>query len=296
MATQNEHDWVQEAAAVELPMRRLVDGRGTGARRSRRTGDGFDISGVRPFRDGDEVRRIDWSATARTGEIHVRTTHAESGMRTLVALDMNPSMAFGTTGWKADAALDIMMLLGHAAARRGDQVAVATGAGTSRAASGIRAQRLLAATRTTTDNSPTAKLAELLVADTRPAVPSGLVVVVTEIFSELFTTYADVLRMVGTRHELFVVAVHDPVEVMLPPSDAIYVFRAPGSDADVVVDLSDLSLRQTYADAVHSMRVTARDTVSESGGFFVEISTAGDVIESLIDACNTISSGAGMYR
>lgn len=297
MATQNEHDWVRLAASVTLPMHRLVDGRGTGARRSRRSGDGFDIAGVRPFRDGDEIRRVDWSATARTGELHVRTTHAESGMRTLVAMDMNPSMSFGTDAWKADAARDIVMLLGHAAARRGDQVAVSSAsAGTSRSASGIRAQRLLASFVPAVTTAPTAQLAELLVADTRPSVPSGLVVIVTEVFSELFTTYADVLSMVGARHELVVVSVHDPVEVELPAVAATYVFRAPGHDADVVVDLSDRALRDAYHDAVATLRTRSRDAVAESGGFFAEISTAGDVVEHVIAACNAFANADGVRR
>jgi len=287
--TQNERDWVSDASLINLPIGKLVEGRGVGSRRSFRNGDGFDFSGVRPFRDGDEVRRVDWSATARTGELHVRSTQAESGMRTLLALDMNPNMLFGTAGWKADSALEIVMLLGHSAARRGDQIAVTSAKGTSQPASGSRAHLLLASSFTSIEITPTTILVDLLIANTHPSVPTGLVIVVTEIFSDLFTTNAEVLQMLSLRHDLIVVILHDPSEIMLPLSNATYLFSAPGSNKSVSVDLSNRSLLDSYADSINNLREATRSLVTDSGGFIIEISTADNVTESIINACELLS-------
>ena len=49
------------------------------------------------YRPGeDDVRRIDWNVTARTGEPHVWRTRAEHELETWVLLDETPSMPFGT--------------------------------------------------------------------------------------------------------------------------------------------------------------------------------------------------------
>lgn len=63
---------------------------------SRSRGSGFDFDEHRPYRPGDDVRRIDWNVTARFRQPFVRETHAERELNVIVALDLSASMAFGT--------------------------------------------------------------------------------------------------------------------------------------------------------------------------------------------------------
>lgn len=77
---------------------------------SRSRGPGFDFDEHRPYRPGDDVRRIDWNVTARLGQPFVRETHAERELNVIVALDLSSSMAFGT------AALDKKELMIYVAA------------------------------------------------------------------------------------------------------------------------------------------------------------------------------------
>ena len=60
---------------------------------------------MRPYVPGDDVRRIDWNVTARTGEPHVRVDLAERVLVTWLVLDASVSMQFGTADRrKADVA------------------------------------------------------------------------------------------------------------------------------------------------------------------------------------------------
>ena len=45
---------------------------------------------------GDDVRRIDWSLTARAAHVHVRDTIVERELESTVVVDLSPSVAFGT--------------------------------------------------------------------------------------------------------------------------------------------------------------------------------------------------------
>jgi uncharacterized protein (DUF58 family) len=63
---------------------------------SRSRGSGFDFDEHRPYRPGDDVRRIDWNVTARFRQPFVRETHAERELNVIVALDLSASMGFGT--------------------------------------------------------------------------------------------------------------------------------------------------------------------------------------------------------
>ena len=82
--------------ALELTIGRRVEGLLAGEHRSRILGRGTELAQVRPYGPGDDVRLIDWNVTARTGEPHVRVHLAERVLVTWIALDLSPSMAFGT--------------------------------------------------------------------------------------------------------------------------------------------------------------------------------------------------------
>ena len=82
---------------------------------------------IRPYVPGDDVRRIDWNVTARTGEPHVRVDLAERVLVTWLVLDTSPSMQFGTADRrKADVAEGVAVAIGHLATRRGNRLGVVT--------------------------------------------------------------------------------------------------------------------------------------------------------------------------
>jgi uncharacterized protein (DUF58 family) len=58
-----------------------------GLHRSRRSGDGTEIAGVRPFQTGDRLRRVNWRVSARTRELHVTTTVSERDTEVVLLLD-----------------------------------------------------------------------------------------------------------------------------------------------------------------------------------------------------------------
>ena len=71
---------------------------------------------MRPYEPGDDVRRIDWNVTARTGEPHVRVHVAERALETWLVLDTSASMTFGTADRrKWDVAEGVALALGHVA-------------------------------------------------------------------------------------------------------------------------------------------------------------------------------------
>jgi uncharacterized protein (DUF58 family) len=82
-----------------VPRRRLI-GMTFGTMRSVRRGRGSEIAGSRPYRRGDEIRSIDWAASARISsargqdEFIVRERYADEGPRVVVVCDRSPGFAF----------------------------------------------------------------------------------------------------------------------------------------------------------------------------------------------------------
>ena len=103
----------------------------SGEFRSSQLGVATELAQVRPYEPGDDVRQIDWLATARTNEPHVRVHVAERALTTWLLIDRSASMQFGTADRrKADVAEGVALALGHVASRRGNRLGVITsGAG-----------------------------------------------------------------------------------------------------------------------------------------------------------------------
>ena len=86
-------------------------------------GQGTEFDSLREYVPGDDVRSIDWRATARAGDVVVRTWRPERDRRVLLVLDTGRTSA-GRVGDapRLDAAMDAALLLAALAARAGDRV------------------------------------------------------------------------------------------------------------------------------------------------------------------------------
>jgi uncharacterized protein (DUF58 family) len=79
---------------VRWPARRRATGATIGTHRSRLRGSSSEFSEFRPYRQGDDPRRLDWRLLARSDRAYVRLTTDRATMRTEIILDASASMAF----------------------------------------------------------------------------------------------------------------------------------------------------------------------------------------------------------
>ena len=113
--------------ALEIEVGRRLAGMHSGDYRSSRYGDGVELAQVRPYEAGDDVRKMEWNVTARSGVPHVRVHMAERALATWLVLDTSPSMQFGTADRrKADVADGVAIATGHIATRRGNRLGITT--------------------------------------------------------------------------------------------------------------------------------------------------------------------------
>ncbi len=97
-----------------------------GGYRSAFRGGGVEFEELRPYEPGDDVRSMDWNATARSGTPWVKRFREERAHTVLVALDVSASMGFASQGRsKLASAAAAAALIVAAAQRAGDRVAFA---------------------------------------------------------------------------------------------------------------------------------------------------------------------------
>ncbi|MGP7959890.1 DUF58 domain-containing protein [Sanguibacter sp. A247] len=86
-------------------------------------GEGTEFDSLREYVIGDDVRSIDWRATARRGDVVVRTWRPERDRRVLIVLDTSRTSAARVGDEpRLDAGIEASLLLSALASRGGDRV------------------------------------------------------------------------------------------------------------------------------------------------------------------------------
>jgi uncharacterized protein (DUF58 family) len=108
---------------IRWPAARRVAGATLGAHPSRLRGNSSEFSEFRPYRQGDDPRRIDWRLLARSDRAYVRLTTDRATLRTHVLVDASASMAFPQpqlTKWRR--ACEVAVGLSAVAHAEGDPI------------------------------------------------------------------------------------------------------------------------------------------------------------------------------
>jgi uncharacterized protein (DUF58 family) len=272
-----------------LSLRRRVAGQLVGDAPTRgHAADGTELSQLRPYVPGDDARRIDPAASARTGEPHVRRLVPERAITTWLVVDVSPSMAFGTTTrLKSDVAEGAADVVARLATRHGGRVSLTLASGPDattvlpprggrHASAGVRAQLEGGVVA----DGVAADLGEGLERVARLARSAGVVAVVSDFRDE---GWAVPLRRLAARHSVIAIDVRDPMEDELPDAGTV-TFVDPETGELFDLDTSDRGLRELLARAEADRRARVAATLRSSGARHVQLRTDDDWLRELARA------------
>jgi uncharacterized protein (DUF58 family) len=267
--------------ALDVKIGRRIDGLLAGEHRTAAVGIGTELAQIRKWEPGDDVRRIDWNATARSDEVQVRVDVAERALTSWVLLDVSPSMRFGTADRrKWDVAEGVTVALGHVASRRGNRVGITTFGGNEPVLLRPRQGRvgllgvLLAVRREpeTEQVGPTS-IGTALTQVARVARQRSLAVVVSD-FRGPRDWRAPLLQL-AARHAVVAVEIRDPREQELPNVGHIWLVD-PETGRRLHVDTAKRKLRERFAHAAADERAVLGRELASLGVPHVVLSTSGD--------------------
>jgi uncharacterized protein (DUF58 family) len=250
--------------------RREATGLLSGSSVSRFRGSGIEFEESRPYVPGDDVSSLDWSATARTGQLHVKRHREERSQTLLFALDTSPSLAFHTVGTSKSAlAARAVALLTAAAGRTGDRTALVAfdGGVRERIAPGRGGAHALRVLRAAVRHAPEAGAAPRGASDLAVAARAlqgltrrrGVVLLFSDFRVALGAEQRAALGELARRHELVAVVLVDPAERELPRVGALRI-ADPASGATRLLDTASPATRARYREAAERRR---RELASE---------------------------------
>jgi len=248
-----------------LPSRlaRLRDLDGRSAVRVR--GQGTEFDSLREYVQGDDVRSIDWRATARNRNVVVRTWQPERDRRVVLVLDTSRTSAGRVDDVpRLDSAMDAALLLAALAARAGDRVDFLAGDRRVRARLRATGAREAAATLQDTMADLEPVIAEADWATLAGAVTSlgrqrALVVLLTPLESSAVEEgLLPVLPTLTKHHRVVLASVKDP---------ALDRLASAREDIDDVYDAAAaaqvLARRRRTADLLRALGVDVVDASAE---------------------------------
>jgi len=272
--------------ALELQVARRTVALVDGDHRSTRLGRGSELAQIRPYADGDDVRRIDWNATARSGELHVRVDVAERAVSTWLLLDVSPSMGFGTAlRRKADVAEGVALALAHITSRRGNRVGALTFGGSApvtvrqrQGRRGLIGALLAARQEPETAQVGATSLGAALHRAGALARQRGVVFVVSDFLGPR-DWRAPLLRL-ASRHEVRAIEIRDPREHALPDVGHLWLVD-PETGRRIQVDTRRKKTRNAFAAAADADRADVARELASLGVAHVTLTTGEDWLRTL---------------
>nr|WP_269330275.1 DUF58 domain-containing protein [Kineosporia babensis] len=261
-------------------------------------GPGSETEELTRYQPGDDIRRIDWNATARSVEPQVWRTRAEHALDTWLLLDRTASMSFGTAqAEKSELATQLAAAVGLIADQPGNRMGILAFSSqgpvwTRPTAARVAARRLMRSITqpeaTERRGAPPAHLGEMIDALGRRANRPGVCVVVSDLlapdgrFSRPFE-WEKPLRRLASRHEVLILEVLDPRELELPDVGHV-VLQDPETGRRRDVFTGDRALRERYAQAAAAHRAAVADAVRYSGAGHLQLRTDRDWLADLLHA------------
>jgi uncharacterized protein (DUF58 family) len=247
---------------LELVITRRLDGLLHGDHRGLVPGHGTEPGEARLYLPGDDVRRIDWNVTARTGRPFVKRFREERELTVMLLVDVSGSLEFGSAGQlKRELAAEVGATLAFSAIKNNDKVGmigfsdrieryVKPDKGVRHVLRVIRELLTLRAGGRGTD------IAGALDYLNRVLTRRAVVFLVSDFQA---SGYERSLRVARRRHDLIPVALTDPRDVDLPNVRFMELVDNETGEF-VTVDTSSRAFRRMYRE--RAMRSSeARDAV-----------------------------------
>jgi len=225
-------------------------------------GHGMELHDVRPYQPGDDIRHMDWRATARSGKATSKVFLAERQRSLFLVIDRRPSMQFGSrVELKASTAARCAALLAFAALATRERVAgvvldnEAQFFSSSQTLEGTLPLLQAAAAPLKTSAPSTPLVLNALFEKISHAAERGSSLMFISDLHDIEERDQPALLDIASRFDAMALHIIDPAEEKLDACGKIRVI-SPVSGNSHIIDTNNAALRAAYAETMQQRRRT----------------------------------------
>ncbi len=251
-------------------------------------GAGSDFADLRGYYSGDDIRHIDWRATARSQQPLVRTYYSEFSQPVCLLIDRRAAMRFATrVRLKVTQALRMALWLGGQYARSGREIAALLLDSKSQwlpAQSGVKAVRGIA--KYANKACPPAAQELSAAPWKRPLssliqqLPTGSEVILLSDFSALNNGDLHLLRLLGQQYTSRAIHILDPFEIQPSFSSTLKIRWA---DKQRVLNTSDAQALKLLTRQLKERREEIAQLFSQAAISYTQLSVEQDDLSAVRD-------------
>ena len=274
--------------SLELRARLVVEGFFAGLHRSPFKGFSVEFSEYRSYQPGDDPRRIDWRAWARSDRYYVKEFEEETNLRLYLVLDSSASMGYPEPSsgavTKYDYAATLAAALAYLALHQRDAVGLITFAEAVRTVIPPRSSKQhlkavlsgLASSEPGGDTGIFPVLGQIAERVRRRA----LIVMFTDLWDETGRAADGLKALRGKKHDVIVFHILDPAEVKFPFREQA-VFVDMESEEELRLDAG--RVRRGYREALERFRREFRVATADRHIAYAPVTTDTPPAQALLD-------------
>ncbi len=244
---------------LEISAKRLVSSSLPGDYQSAFKGMGLEFDQIREYDQGDDVRTIDWNATAKMNKLMVKKFVQERDRTIIIAVDISASQNYGSTDQlKQDLAHHVASSIAFVGVTSKDRVGlllfsdvveqwIAPARGNSQFG------RILEALCSAQSDGKKTDLEQALKFLIGLKNRRGVVLFVISDWMEAAENYKQALRVAACEYDLIAVSIADRCEQQLPACGYLYV-KDPESGQVVLIDTRDAQLTKFLGQTMYDRK------------------------------------------
>ena len=275
---------------IQLPVMRKLLSIMDGQHSALRQGRGWEFMDLAPYQPGDDVREIDWAATARTGSPIIKRHEATANLQVMLVVDTGREMgALAPSGeTKEEIALAACEAIAWLSVARGDQIGLVAGddervrfmparSGNAHAETVLRRIE-----EDITLASPHANVPKLLARVRTVTRRRSLIVIVTDSTQPTATRETDdLIKSLSVRHQVILISIEDIDPTTLEKgTEVVDVNEGPLPD----FLLRDSQLAGEAANVVAMRRAAVKQLLAQRGVIHVDVSSSEEIPHALMRA------------
>ena len=231
----SEPEILARVADLLLRAQHVVEGTISGLHRSPFHGFNVEFAEYREYSPGDDLRRLDWRALARSDRYYIRQYEEESNLRATIVMDCSASMRYGSGAMtKFDYGATVAAALATLLVGQGDPVGLALFDREPHpllppAATQAHLVQLVGRLQDAKPDRET-ELGPMLASLGDQVKKRGLVIVISDLLTDLEAFYDGLARLQYRGHDVLIVQILDKDELELPFNDLVLFRDIEGSE------------------------------------------------------------------
>ena len=280
-----------------LRAQKVVEGSISGLHRSPLHGLSVEFADYREYTPGDDLKRIDWRAYARSNKFQIKRYEEESNLRCTIVLDASASMRYGNGAFtKFNYAATLAASMACLLIKQRDAVGLAVFDEQERtwlrpAATTAQLMKICDTLETTKPDRKT-ELSAVMKKVAGQIKLRGLIMIISDLLTDLDSFYDGLGRLQHQGNEILIFQVLDPDEIDMPFKNSVLFRDIEGGKTAEELFAEPWAFRKAYKEAMEKFIGEVRSRCSYAGVNHLMLRTSDSLADALSHYLHGRQAGA----